>query len=108
MAEVPTPEQVEQIKTWVGPNYDETEIYTLYDRFAGDMDDTILHILNLQRARYLEIASSVSLPSGLNVSFNGKAKEVDDQIARFVAQGGTDGLSENGVSVYRLKRADYR
>lgn len=110
MAYVPTEDEMTVIRSWVGSTFSEDSILEIFDRLEGGMDLTILEILRTQRATAMaNPLQSVSLPSGLNVSYRDGVRALTDLINEFIAQGGTDGLPDmSQVAVYRLTRADYR
>lgn len=108
-----TDDQIKTIKTWVGDDewtY-ENLLNERYTRLDEDLDRVIIEILNEKIVAAQSDPQSISLPGGMTISFGDAAATLERHLKRFLDQGGTDGIADEGkpaLTISRMTRIDYR
>lgn len=109
MTYVPTTNEMETIRTWVGDTFLEDEIGDIFDRLEGNMDKTIIEVLRRMKIEAAENPSQITLPSGLNVGFTHTVQAIERTLQEFLRTGGTDAQPDvSTLGVFQLHRPDLR
>lgn len=104
-----TPDELSVARSWIGAAESDSVFDERYDRL-GSLDLAISESLRSQIQALIAEPTSVSLPSGLSVSFAENIRALERRLKEFLSMGGTeeDDTPLQGTQVTKLSRADYR
>lgn len=101
-----TSDELKVARSWIGTTEDDDTFNERYDRL-GSLDDAIAESLRAQLAvLVLDQPAQVSTPDGTSVGFAANIKALQESLAEFIDEGGTDEAST--TSIARITRTSYR
>jgi len=101
-----TPDEMKVARSWIGTTEDDATFNERYDRL-GSLDSAITESLRAQLAvLVLDQPASISTPDGTSVQFAANIKALQENLALFLDEGGTE-VADN-TSIARISRPSYR
>lgn len=99
-------EQETVVRAWVGDDVELEVLDERYDRL-GTLDATVEEELRYQLAQLKNQPSSLTLPSGLSLSWNDRVRMAQEQLKDFLNHGSLDDdIVESGTRISKLVRLD--